>query len=329
MTRLSLAASAVLAVVSFLAMELALPSGTLSAEKVRFAVAFKWAPAYVLVNQAIEENNFWKKMGLQVEWTGFRGGADMHRAVSAGAIDVGISGVVGTLYALAGGAPELMMARWESAPNYSIWVLSNSPLRKAQDIKGGKIGVFSVASSTTAFGLLALRRVGLSEKDVRFVGVGGQPARVAAVKSGAIDGFVQAYHSNVDLVARGEVRPLINIGDYLPKPWIEGVHLAHKDFVGKNPKVVMKTIRGIFQAIDFVRANRYWAAERLMTKRGFSSAAAKLAVDEKVLFPKVGREISRRALQNVIDFVAEYELIKKERLPAVDSMLYPGEFVRP
>ena len=59
------------------------------------------------------------------------------------------------------------------------------------------------------------------------------------------------------------------------------------------------------------------------------AVSAVLAVDEKVLFPKMGREISRLVLQNVIDFVVEYELMKKEHLPSVDSMLYPSEFVSP
>jgi ABC-type nitrate/sulfonate/bicarbonate transport system substrate-binding protein len=214
------------------------------------------------------------------------------------------------------------------APNYSIWVLNNSRFRKPQDIKGSKIGVFSVASTTTAFGILALKRVGLGGKDVKFIGVGGGPARVAALKSGAVDGFVQAYSANANLIARGEVRALINIGNYLPKPWIQGVYVAHKDFIEKNPKVVMKTIRGVFQAIDYTRANRVWAAKRLVVKLRFTPEGAKLAVAENILFPKLGRKISRPALQNVINFMAEYELMKKERLPSVDAMLYPSEFTR-
>ncbi|MEE8449396.1 MAG: ABC transporter substrate-binding protein [Thermodesulfobacteriota bacterium] len=203
-----------------------------------------------------------------------------------------------------------------------------SRFKKPQDIKGGKIGVFSIASTTTAFGLLALKRVGLSGKDVKFVGVGGQPARVAAVKSGAIDGFVQAYHSNVNLIVRGEVRPLINIGNYLPKPWIEGTYVAHKDFIAKNPKVVMKTLRGIFQAIDYVRVHREWAAQKLVVKIHYSPAGAKLAVDEKVLYPQLGRKISRRALENVINFLVEYRFMKREKLPSVDAMLHPSEYTR-
>lgn len=309
-------------------LSLVLPE-SIAAEKVRFAVAFKWAPPYVLVNQAIQKNNIWKNQGLQVEWIGFRGGADMHRAISARAIDVGLSNVTGTIFAVAGGVPELMIARWESAPNYSIWVLSNSPLRKPRDIKGGKIGVFRMKSTSWALAVMALTSVGLSEKDVKFIGVGGQPARVAALKSGAIDGSLNAYDANASLLARGEVRALVNIGGHLPKPWIEGTYVAHRDFIAKKPEVVMKTVRGVFQAIDFIRANRAWAAEMLVAKSRFTPAGAKLAVDEKVLFPQLGQKISRRTLQNVMNFMVEYKLIKKERLPAVDSLLYPSEFVHP
>ena len=300
----------------------------IAAEKVRFADPFKWAPSYVLAREAIEENNYWEKLGLQVEWIGFRGGADMHRALSAGAIDVALSGTTGIIFALAGGAPELMVARWESAPNYSIWVLTNSPLRKPRDIKGRKVGVFRVASTTTAYGLLAIKRVGLTEKDVKFIGVGGQPARVAALKAGAIDGFVQAYSSNANLIAKGEIRPLINIGNYLPKPWIHGAYLAHKDFIGKKPEVVMKTVKGIFQGIDFARANRAWAARTLVAKLRFTPAGAKLAVAEGILYPKLGKKINRKALQNVINFMVEYGIVKRERVPPIDSMLYPSEFTR-
>lgn len=302
-----------------------LPGGTF-AEKARFAVAFRWAPPYVLVNLAIKENNFWKEQGLEVEWFDFIGGVPMHRAMAAGAIDVGIADVAGALVAILSGVPELMVARWEMAPNYSIWVAAQSRFKAPEDIKGGKIGVERLGSTTAIFGLMALRRMGLSEKDVKFIGVGGQPERVAALKSGVIDGFVQAYQTNVELIARGEIRPLINIGDHLPKEWIDGAYLARKDFVEKEPQAVMKTVKGVFQAIDFVRANRSWAATQLVSHLRLSPAGARLAVDEKILFPRLGQKISRKALTNVINSLLEYGVIKKERLLPLDKILYPNEF---
>ena len=63
------------------------------------------------------------------------------------------------------------------------------------DLKGMKIGVTAPGSSTHFFVLYLMAKAGLAPTDATFVGVGGGPAAVAAMKDGEIDAI-----SNLDPV---------------------------------------------------------------------------------------------------------------------------------
>lgn len=247
----------------------------------------------------------------------------MVRALAAEALDMGTGDVVGFILGVSQGVPMVIVAHWPQDLDYHIWVLKNSRLREPRDLKGGKIGVFRVPSTTSALAMVAVKAAGLGAKDVKLVGVGGQPERVATLKSGVVDGFVQATSSNVDLIARDEIRSLININDHLPKDWVEGAIFSRKRFMEQNPKVVERALVAISQAIDFVRNNRVpWAVEKVKSQLRFTTEGARLAVDEKLLFqPGAPREFNKKALENVIEFYGSYRVIDKDKVPPLDSII--------
>ena len=296
-----------------------------SAEKIKFGVAFKGNPAFELVNLAAQQEGIWRKHGLALEWFGFRGSTPMNRAISAKALELGIGNAPGVIQAASRGVPVLIVAPFASMPQFSIWVLSESPLKKGSQLKGEKVGIPRLGGTAYAYGVLMARSLGLEGK-IRFVGVGGMRGQLATLKSRAVAGTVISFNPMAEMVARGEVRPLVNASDYLPREWLGGTLVGRKDFLETNPAVTTKVVKAVNEAVNYVRSHRSWAGEKLQAELRFSEKASGLVADK--LYPQVGERLNYNALKNVIKFLVEYNLVKKADIPPSDKLIFASEFTR-
>lgn len=299
-------------------------SVALAAEKLRFGNGFKWAPMYTLIDWATQERGIWKKHGLEVEWFGFRGGTDMHQAFAGRALDMGITGTPGVLEAVSKGLPEVIVAQFPATAHFYVFVPPNSPIRKPKDLKGAKIAIMKKSGTAYAYALFGIKSVGLSEKDVTFLGVGGLRGRLAALKSGTAQALVVGREAVPNLLVTGQIRGLVNIYEYLPKPWTSQVIIARKAFLERKPAVVNRMKAAVSEAVEFVRANRSWAAEKLRTKGRLSDAAAKLMAEE-IYSPDLSEKINRKGIENVARFLVEYGVVPKGKIPPLDKILYTGQ----
>lgn len=292
-----------------------------AADKIRFGTAVKGSPLWNLPFLAAEENGFWKQNNLEVEWIAFTSSSPLARAVAAGSIDMGLDGTSGAVLAMAAGVPKLIVAEGGGKPGWIIWVRTDSPLKSPKELEGTRIGVVGLGGTAHAFGRVTVKALGL--KNVRFVGVGGARERTAALKTGSIDAAAGGYVSEIYLQIAGEIRALVDMGEHLPKEWSDHVITASKAFLGKNPDAVRRGIRGMLQANSFILKNPQWATERMKSYFGYTPEVSR-AVYEALRFSTDGK-IDRRAIQNVLSLMVEYELIAKEKaLPA--EKLYTAEF---
>ena len=296
---------------------------TFGAEKVRLGTALKGVPHFDATPTAAEEKGFWKGQGLEVEWIPFRGATDMFQAVAAGSLDMGIGDTIAAIQAFSRGVPLLMVADFPAPEYWYIWVLSKGTIKEPKDLKGARIGTSRFGGSAYAFGQFLVRTLGL-EKDVKFIAIGAIPERVAALKAGAIDAFMLTFPPVANLMVAGEIRGLVALRDYLPKEWLDNNVFAHKEFLEKRPELVRKTLRAIFQGVDFVRQNRPWIVEKLKANYGFSEEAARMASEG--IYAGKGREIEPKSLENVKNFLIDYGLIQKEKSPAVEK-LYSNDYL--
>ena len=298
-------------------------SVALAAEKLKFGVGFKWAPMYTLVDWLAQERGLWGKHGLEVEWFGFRGGTDMHRALVGGALDMGITSTPGVIEAVSRGLPEVIVAQFPAAAHFYVFVLPNSPIRKPKDLKGAKIAIMKKSGTAYAYAVFGIKSVGLSENDVTFIGVGGLRGRLAALKSGTAQALVVGREAVPNLLVAGQIKGIVNISQYLPKPWTSQVLIAHKSFLERKPAVVNRMKAALSEAVEFVRANRSWAFEKLRTKGRLSDAAAKLMAEE-IYSPDLSDKINRKGVENVARFLVEYGVVPKGKIPPLDKFLYTG-----
>ena len=305
-----------------------LPAGggsfTFAAEKLSFGTSFKRSMEMSLTMLAAEEQGLWKKNGIDVKWTPFRGGSDQDRAVAAGSIDVALGAVSGTMLSIARGVPQIIVADLHDTRYFHLWVKSDGPIKKMEDLKGKTLSVTKFGGSSHIFGQVMLKGVGL-DKDVRLIAVGGFRAELASLKRGTVAGFIQTWPPVVKHILSGEFKELASAADYIPRKWV--LHEAHArtDIIEKKPELVRKTVKIIIQAKDSILKDRSWSKQKLISFFGYPDKVSDYIVKRLKIAP--GGQIDREAIQNVMNLTVEYGIIKKGEVPPMDK-LYTNKFVQ-
>ncbi len=131
-----------------------------------------------------------EKYGLKLQPIYIRGGRLGIQALLAGDIPIELQGGSTAVSAWAQGAKELQFIG--AVGNRLDYILVTVPsVRKAEDLKGKRIGVSQIGASTDFIARFAARQLGLNpEKDVVIIGVGGQGERWAALSGGHIQATV-------------------------------------------------------------------------------------------------------------------------------------------
>jgi NitT/TauT family transport system substrate-binding protein len=142
-----------------------------------------------------------------------------------------------------------------TGPVYPFVFMAPASITNVQELKGKKIGVSNVGSSSDIATRVMLNKVGLDpEKDVTIVAVGSLQNRMAALLNGAIDGGVaqppdqlaledKGFHVIYDLAAQ----KLPSVGDSI---------VVQRGWLNSNHDVAQRYIDSIVQAIAFSKKNK-------------------------------------------------------------------------
>lgn len=194
---------------------LLLLAGNGGAVKTASAEEFKVGLA-ALVNTALplflaEDAGFYAREGLQIAMPYMGGGSKGAQALKTGEIQVMHVGLSGVVDSNAKGDDLRVIA---SLSNVIRFVFFTAPdIRQPRDLVGRTLGVSSFGSESDSAVSLALKTLGLARDQVKVVEVGGSPQRLAAIKSGAIQGAAvnepaltqareQGLNAMVDLLAQ-------------------------------------------------------------------------------------------------------------------------------
>lgn len=125
------------------------------------------------------------KYGLDLELIFISGSTRGIQSLIAG--DVSFVGAIGTAVIngrLAGGDIAIVSSLTNTLPYY---IMGNPAIKSPENLKG-KTAAVHIPGTSADFALrLALKRAGLSYKDIKAVTVGGSPARIASVMNGQLD----------------------------------------------------------------------------------------------------------------------------------------------
>jgi len=225
-----------------------------------------------------EDKGFYRAQGVQLAYIPGAGGGDAIRNILSGQADVAFTDPGSFFSALDKG--EKLRAIYDIYPQnvFNVVSLKTAHITKPSDLKGKKIGVYSLSSGTRQNLLVLLHQAGLSESDVTIVVTGllnfapllqGQVDATAATDTGLIVGKRRGLGA-VDVM---EVGKYLNVSSDL---------FVVREEVYQRKKALLKR---------FLKAYRDSAAWMLAKPEEAAQLAAKRAIDGSD--PAVNLEIIR------------------------------------
>ena len=197
-----------------------------------------------------QRSGSFEKYGLKVLPIFMRGGREAVQALISHDVTVLQQGSAGVILAWAQGAKDLVVIG--ATGNKLDYVFVSSPaIKKPADLKGKKIAISQLGASTDFIARLALRQLGLNEKDVVLLGLGAQGERWAALAGGHVDASV--FQPPVTMRARKAGLPVwvdFSKNDY---EFVVAGPVTLRSFIKSDRETVMNFMRGLADGMDFYR----------------------------------------------------------------------------
>ena len=224
---------------------------------IRLGVANK-AHLYYLPLTLAERRGHCRDYDLNVAITDFEGGAQSLDALLADTADVVTGAYEHTLRMQAKGQDIRALIELGRFPGIVLAVRKDRPYNSHADLKGMKVGVTAPGSSTHFFVLYLMAKAGLSPTDATFVGVGGGPAAVAAMRDGEIDAISNLDPVITRLQEDGIVRLVADSGFPRVNYQLFGgtnpaaVLYAKQDFITANPNTIQALVSAFYKTLKWI-----------------------------------------------------------------------------
>jgi NitT/TauT family transport system substrate-binding protein len=240
---------------------LALPS-TANADTLRVGKAGRTAFSFVPIDVGTRTGIF-KNNALDLEQSSFGGDAKVQQAMAADSIDIGLGSGPGLAF-IAKGSPVKGIAAMAGPPLiFALVVRDDGSVKTVDDLKGGKIGVSTVGSITSWIVDEVSRQKGWGDDAITEVPIGDDGARVAAVKSKALDAAIVNLAIALNYADHGDGRIILRFGD-LVKHFHAHVIFATDRAIAARPDELRRFLKGWFETIAFMRTHKEETVEIAM-----------------------------------------------------------------
>jgi len=227
-------------------------------------------------------------------------------ALLGGDAEIALTGGVGLVRAFVQGARDLVfIAGVKNVMTQSI--LARPVIKRAEDLKGKRIGVSRIGSNTHYFTVQALRRSGLDpSRDIIFIQTGGEFETLAALATGSIDAGTMTAPGDAKAIAQGF--HYVVYGPDLRIPYAATVFATRRPVIEKRLRVVGQFMRAMAEAAKILHTEREFTYKVL---------ARHLRVDDrKVLDAAYNSEI--KALEQRLEIKPEALEATLEEVSQVD-----------
>jgi len=207
-----------------------------------------------------KDRGLFAKYGLVVESIYIPGGSTNVQVLVSGNLDLSqLSGAPGVAANLEG-ADIVYFASLLDKLNYQL--IARPEIKNLEQLKGKKFAVSRYGSSAD-FGMRAmLKRVGVDPiKEATILQIGDEPSRIAAIKSGNVDGTVV----NAPFGIEAERLKLNVLADSVKMdiPFFNTGLLGSKRFLDRQDAKVMNFLRAYLEAIKVMKTERDYAIKAL------------------------------------------------------------------
>jgi NitT/TauT family transport system substrate-binding protein len=217
-----------------------------------------------------------EKYGITATVTAFEGEAKAVGALQAGQIDIGLAG---SGSAISSQLTDVKLVQvGVSATILTDDLVCIPAVKGAADVKGKKVAISTFGGTAHGSGLLLMKALGLSATDAVFTQIGGQSARIAAVKSGSVECAVVDKIQQPDMIAAG-----LNIVGKVyepPQPYGRSGISVRKDFLQQNPNTVLVALAAILESQNTIWTDTPGTIKRFAQHIQTDEAKAKPNVED-------------------------------------------------
>lgn len=245
-----------------------------------------------------EDEGFFKKNNLDVQIVNMNGGSRGTQVLLSGdiqAMHVGLSPVV--LANKQGADLRLILSSTNTIP---FTIFSPKNITTGAQLKGGKVGISAFSSESDIAVTIALKKLGLTRKDVTVLQLGGSSQRLAALTSGQVQAV--PLPEPVASKARAEgLNPIVDLAA-AHEPWVFDAVVMTQSYLKAHRDVAVRFAKAYVEGAYFALANEKRTKEILA--KAFKTTNAQIIdasyKDFKGLMP-LDAEPSREGAKNVIE----------------------------
>jgi len=192
------------------------------------------------------------KYGLDTTLLYVASASKMDQAVVAGDVHVALTGGSSVVDAVLAGADLVAIGGVFNTP--AFYIMGRPEIKTVADLKGKKVGVTRIGSSTDFTIRLVLKKFGLEpNKDVGILQLGGMPELAAALGTGAISGAALSSPTNI-VAQRAGAHPILDMakaGIAFP----QSVIISTRRYISKDRPAVVAFSRAYGEALNIIFSN--------------------------------------------------------------------------
>jgi ABC-type nitrate/sulfonate/bicarbonate transport system substrate-binding protein len=245
------------------------------------------------------KKDFYKPEGLNILQVLFRSGPTAMQALVSGSIQFSTGFGTGTRAAMAG-APVKGIIGFNNKPAFILYGRKEAGIRSIADVKGKKIAVTGVGSTTdfAARAILVHHHID-PDKEVSILAVGSESV-FSALQKGAVDAAVLWAPSFAIAEKLGMVR-IQSLADILELPG-SGVVVSDQ-LIKENPVLIKKFLRGTIKGFQYVHdpKNRSEIINSIAKDFNLERDIAEANYEFILSILSTDGSISRRSIENGID----------------------------
>jgi ABC-type nitrate/sulfonate/bicarbonate transport system substrate-binding protein len=194
-------------------------------------------------------------------------------------------------------------------------ILAKPLIKKLEDLRGKKVGVTRIGSTTHYFATEAFRKIGMEAgRDYTVIQTGGAPEMLAALSTGAIEAGTLAPPLDAQAIALGF--HYVVYGPDLRIPQVAVGFMTRRSTLAKRPQILGRFMHALAEAAKILHTDKEFTFKVLskqlrVTDRKTLEAAYNAEI--KVLEPRL--TIRSEAFQAILDDVAQTDARAKKIKP--------------